>query len=40
MVMRAELKPGDKPEAEFLVALKDVLYVREYCNLHGLWKNA
>jgi superoxide reductase len=38
-VYRAELKPGDAPEAVFPVALADVLYAREYCNLHGLWKN-
>lgn len=38
-VYRAELKPGDAPEAIFPVALADVLYAREYCNLHGLWKN-
>jgi len=34
---RSFLKPGDKPEAEFCVPAEDVL-VREYCNLHGLWK--
>lgn len=39
-VYRHELKPGDAPEAEFPVAFADVLYAREYCNLHGLWKNA
>ncbi|MDZ4181614.1 MAG: desulfoferrodoxin [Candidatus Cloacimonadaceae bacterium] len=38
-VYRAELQPGDAPEAIFPVALADVLYAREYCNLHGLWKN-
>jgi superoxide reductase len=34
------LKPGDKPQAEFTTA-KDEIAVgaREYCNLHGLWKN-
>lgn len=37
-VLRAELTPGQKPEAVFAVALADVLEVREYCNLHGLWK--
>jgi len=39
MVLRYELDPGDAPEAIFPVPMKDVLYVREYCNLHGLWKN-
>lgn len=37
-VLRAELEPGQKPAAEFPVELEDVLEVREYCNLHGLWK--
>ena len=37
-VYRKELKPGDKPEAQFLVT-EEVIKVREYCNLHGLWKN-
>lgn len=32
------LKPGDAPEAEFCCEPKDVISVREYCNLHGLWK--
>jgi len=31
------LKPGDKPEAFFPCTAKNVV-VREYCNLHGLWK--
>ncbi len=33
----AFLKPGDKPEAFFAVKA-DKVVVREYCNLHGLWK--
>lgn len=37
-VYRKYLKPGEKPEAVFLVE-EEVLYAREYCNLHGLWKN-
>lgn len=33
------LKPGDKPEADFIVADGDkAVAVYEYCNLHGLWK--
>ncbi len=36
-VYRKYLNPGDKPEAMFIVE-EDVLYAREYCNLHGLWK--
>ncbi|NLM20424.1 MAG: desulfoferrodoxin [Peptococcaceae bacterium] len=37
-VYRAELKPGQKPEAFFPVTLNEIVEVREYCNLHGLWK--
>jgi len=33
---RVYLKPGDKPEAEFVV--EGEVVAREYCNLHGLWK--
>lgn len=36
-VYRKDLKPGDKPEAFFQID-EDVRTVREYCNLHGLWK--
>ena len=36
-VYRAQLNPGDKPEAEFAVQATKVS-AREYCNLHGLWK--
>lgn len=35
---RQFLKPGDKPEAFFKIVGKEVT-AREYCNLHGLWKN-
>ena len=34
---RKFLKPGDKPEAFFEI-IADKLEVREYCNLHGLWR--
>lgn len=37
-VYRTELKPGQKPEALFPAAPDEVVEVREYCNLHGLWK--
>jgi superoxide reductase len=40
MVLRQELKPGMEPVAVFQVPMSKVLYAREYCNLHGLWKNA
>jgi superoxide reductase len=36
-VYRKFLKPGEKPEAFFKVE-EEVLFAREYCNLHGLWK--
>jgi len=36
---RKYLKPGDLPEAEFNIEFEKVSYVREYCNLHGLWRN-
>ena len=38
-VIKAELKPGDKPQAEFPVKKVEVIEVREWCNLHGLWKS-
>ncbi|MFA5047856.1 MAG: desulfoferrodoxin [Patescibacteria group bacterium] len=31
------LKPGDAPEAEFIVEYQTII-AREYCNLHGLWQ--
>lgn len=36
-VYRKYLKPGEKPEAYFKLE-EEVLFAREYCNLHGLWK--
>jgi len=39
-VLRAELLPGAAPEAFFSVDINDIVTVREYCNIHGLWKNA
>lgn len=33
---RQDLKPGDKPEAEFCI--EGEVEARAYCNLHGLWK--
>lgn len=38
MVYRRFLKPGDVPEAFFPVK-GDSVTAREYCNVHGLWKN-
>ncbi|MFW5992412.1 MAG: desulfoferrodoxin [Halanaerobiaceae bacterium] len=37
-VLRAELQPGQKPEAEFNVNFSDVITAREYCTVHNLWK--
>ena len=37
-VYRKELKSGEKPFATFPVKRSEVIEVREYCNLHGLWK--
>lgn len=34
---RKDLKPSDKPEADFVVT-EPILAAYEYCNLHGLWK--
>lgn len=34
---REFLKPGDAPEATFCLEAEGVT-LREYCNLHGLWK--
>lgn len=36
LVYRKFLKPGDKPEAVFLLDAAKVT-AREYCNLHGFW---
>lgn len=38
-VLRAELKPGEAPEAVFCVPKSDVTGVREFCNVHMLWKS-
>jgi len=35
-VYRKFLKPGEKPEALFKIE-EEILVVREYCNMHGLW---
>ena len=37
-VLRKYLTPSDKPVAEFKTNAK-VVYAREYCNLHGLWRS-
>ena len=35
-VARKFLKPGRVPEAEFEIK-GDILQIREYCSIHGLW---
>ena len=36
-VVRNPLKPGDKPEMHFGHNIEDLLEVRAYYNVHGLW---
>ena len=36
-VLRAELVPNQAPEASFMVKADEVVEVREYCTVHGLW---
>ena len=38
-VCKAELNPGDAPEAWFPIKKADILAAREWCNLHGLWES-
>lgn len=38
-VHRVELKPGQVPEANFCIPKSDLIEVREFCTIHGLWKN-
>lgn len=35
-VMRKFLNPGDAPEAEFETQ-EEIVQLREYCSIHGLW---
>ena len=37
-VYRKNLKPGDKPQTEFILD-EEVLHAREYCNIHRLWRS-
>ncbi|MCL2062773.1 MAG: desulfoferrodoxin [Candidatus Cloacimonetes bacterium] len=37
-VYRKELKPDEKPSACFPVKRNEVKEIREFCNLHMLWK--
>ena len=36
---RKYLKPGDKPEAEFLSTGVAIVKARIYCNIHGVWES-
>ncbi len=38
-IMRKELKPRQAPEAKCCAPESDVIEVREFCTVHGLWKN-
>ena len=38
-IMRKELKPGQAPEAKYCASKLDVIEVREFCAVRGLWKN-
>ncbi|MDP8217854.1 MAG: desulfoferrodoxin [Candidatus Theseobacter exili] len=37
-VLRCELSPGEAPSAKFCIDKSEVIEVREYCTIHGLWK--
>ena len=38
-ISKKELKPGEKPEAEFENVPLGNLKAQELCNLHGLWES-
>jgi len=38
-IMRKELEPGQIPEVECCIPKSKVIEVREFCTIHGLWKN-
>lgn len=39
-IYRKELEPTDEPQAVFIIDgdFAEISMVREYCNVHGLWK--
>lgn len=37
-VLRKDLTPNDEPKATFNIAKSEIKQVREYCNVHDLWK--
>ncbi|MDZ7820523.1 MAG: desulfoferrodoxin [Candidatus Marinimicrobia bacterium] len=38
-ILKAELNPGDAPQAEFPVKKGNIVKAREWCNIHGLWES-
>jgi len=36
---RQFLNPGDAPQARFEIISENIIEVRTYCNLHGLWRS-
>ncbi|MCR5350808.1 MAG: hypothetical protein K6E20_07450 [Acholeplasmatales bacterium] len=38
-VQRKNLKPNDKPYAEFMLIDDELVCAYAYCNLHGMWDN-
>jgi superoxide reductase len=36
---RAFLKPGEAPEADFMIDDTSNLIAKEYCTVHGLWRS-
>jgi superoxide reductase len=36
---RAFLKPGEAPEAEFMLEDTSNIIAKEYCTIHGLWRS-
>ena len=39
VIAEKRFKPGDKPEAIFIIEDTEGIYARELCNLHGLWRS-
>ena len=37
-IQRKYLKPGEAPEATFVLSNEKLIAAYEYCNKHGLWK--
>lgn len=37
-IQRKNLKPGEAPEATFVLSGEKLIAAYEYCNKHGLWK--